>query len=219
MDKRHVTTDLRQRIKDKRHETFVLRLSTFVIKKTLSPLFARPHPCIPPIGGYLGVVRSQGLQRRRRFFFSDYETTSFLDNGQHSFVLRLLIDKRKIHNSIVPTIHWLCPLVVQQSRGLVVLRNSVVPTVHRLCPLVVQQSRGLVVLRNSVVPTIHRLCPTCCLVVSWTSSLKELRSSDNSTGYRPPFVLRPLSLVRRNEALTHLKLHTELQHLRNNKWT
>ena len=141
-----------------------------------SPSTSRPRRCQPDltpvyplIGVYLGVVGSQGLQRRRRFFFSDYETTSFLDNGQHSFVLRLLIDKRKI--------------------------------------------------RNSVVPTIHRLCPTCCLVVSWTSSLKELRSSDNSTGYRPPFVLRPLSLVRRNEALTHLKLHTELQHLRNKKWT
>ena len=86
--------------------------NSVVPKTPLSPLLARPHPCIPPIGGYLGVVRSWGLQRRRRFFFSDYETTSFLDNGQHSFVLRLLIDKRKIRNSVVPTVHRLSPLVV-----------------------------------------------------------------------------------------------------------
>ena len=61
------------------------------------------------------------------------------DYGLQTFVLRLLIDKRKI--------------------------------------------------RNSVVPTVHRLCPTCCLVVSWTSSLKELRSSGSSlTAQKKVFV-------------------------------
>ena len=32
--------------------------NSVVPKTPLSPLLARPHPCIPPIGGYLGVVRS-----------------------------------------------------------------------------------------------------------------------------------------------------------------
>ena len=38
--------------------------NSVVPKTPLSPLFARPHPCIPPLGGYLGVAWPLGLQRR-----------------------------------------------------------------------------------------------------------------------------------------------------------